>query len=87
MNKIWANDDDRATYRFSYDEEDRSFNASFRVDDAEQWSEVVTHFLDFLSGVYGYDIKKFVDYKGNPNNPPVKMEDDINITIFDEDNT
>ncbi len=87
MNKIWTNDDGRATYRFSYDEEDRSFNASFRVDDAEQWSEVVTYFLDFLSGVYGYDIKKFVDYKGNPNNPPVKMEDDINITIFDEDNT
>ena len=78
MNKIWTDDDGRATYRFSYDEEDRSFNASFRVDDAEQWSEVVTYFLDFLSGVYGYDIKNFVDYKGNPNNLPVELVDTEN---------
>lgn len=87
MSKLWTDDDDRVAYRFLYDDEDRSFNTTFRIEEGEVWGEVLTHFLDFLSGVYGYDIKKFVDYKGNPNNPPVKMEDDINITIFDEDNT
>jgi hypothetical protein len=77
MSKIW--DDDRNCYRFSYDDEDRTISSTVYVDDAEQWSEVVTHFLDFLSGVYGYDIKKFVDYKGNPNNPP-----SVSVSIEDE---
>jgi hypothetical protein len=78
MNKIWADDDDRVTYRFSYDEEDRSFNTTIRIEEGEVWGEVLTHFLNFLSGVYGYDIKQFVDYNSNPCNLPVELVDTEN---------
>lgn len=30
--------------------------------DDEQWTEVLRKFLDFLGSVYGYDIRKQVDY-------------------------
>jgi hypothetical protein len=78
MSKLWTDDDDRVTYRFSYDDEDRSFNTTFRIEEGEVWGEVLTHFLDFLSGVYGYDIKKFVDYNSNPCNLPVELVDTEN---------
>ena len=78
MSKLWTDDDDRVTYRFSYDDEDRSFNTTFRIEEGEVWGEVLTHFLDFLSGVYGYDIKQFVDYNNNPCNLPVELVDTEN---------
>ncbi len=78
MNRLWNNDDDRVRYTFSYQSDDRSIDTTIHMNEDEVWGEVITHFLDFLSGVYGYDIKQFVDYKNNPNNLPVELVDTEN---------
>lgn len=70
---------DDNTYRFSfesgYDNGDdtygyakqRSIETEVTHEDNVEWTSVMLDFADFLSGVYGYDIKnkiRFIDYGG-----------------------
>lgn len=70
---------DDNTYRFSfesgYDNGDdtygyakqRSIEVEVTHEDNVEWTSVLLDFADFLSGIYGYDIKdkiRFIDYGG-----------------------
>jgi hypothetical protein len=70
---------DDNTYRFSfesgYDNRDdgygypkqRTVEVSVSHDETAEWTSVMLDFADFLSSIYGYDVKnklRFVDYGG-----------------------
>lgn len=56
-----SNENSYGTYSFSYtDENGRSINYTIPVTDDNNlifWSEVHSHFMNFLSSVFGYDIR------------------------------
>ena len=49
-------------YLLSYNDQDRSIQYGFKVDDDKEHYFVVREFLQFLSSVYGYDLmEKYLD--------------------------
>ena len=55
----------KETYQFNYnDGEDRNVFVSFTPGDT--WSSVLEQFVDFMSNVYGYDIREKVAIKKSP---------------------
>lgn len=49
---------DKYTFRFEFLGNDAHQAHQFVVDDGEQHSEIHRRFVDFLSAVYGYDLRK-----------------------------
>jgi hypothetical protein len=49
---------DKYTFRFEFLGNDTHQAHQFVVDDGEQHSEIHRRFVDFLSAVYGYDLRK-----------------------------
>jgi hypothetical protein len=52
-------DDIREIYTFRYTDGDRSISFNSQLNN-DYWPDVLNKFLDFLSSVYGYDIRKNV---------------------------
>jgi hypothetical protein len=50
-------DNFKHNYIFQYTNEDTSKSVSKIYDEGVMWSEVLNDFVDYLSFVYGYDIK------------------------------
>ena len=56
--------DNQMTIAFSCEhDEDGNWSFSKTYDDATPWDTVLTDFLQFLSGVYGYDIRDKVSFE------------------------
>jgi hypothetical protein len=53
-------DNFKHNYLFQYTNEDTSKSVSKIYDEGVMWSEVLNDFVDYLSFVYGYDIKEKV---------------------------
>jgi hypothetical protein len=53
-------DNFKHNYLFQYTNEDTSKSVSKIYDEGVMWSEVLNDFVDYLSYVYGYDIKEKV---------------------------
>ena len=95
------------TYRFSYESEydddgaqygypkEKSVEMTVSHSSDTEWTAVMLDFADFLSGVYGYDVKnklRFIDYHGylmsrtaeySIENPDAQQE--LNLDNSDED--
>jgi hypothetical protein len=54
---IVDNEDFSHNYTFSYTNEDTSKTSFKSYEEGVMWSEVLNDFVDYLSYVYGYDIK------------------------------
>jgi hypothetical protein len=55
-----ADNDFSHNYTFQYTNEDKSLSVFKSYDEDVMWSEVLNDFVDYLSYVYGYDIKEKV---------------------------
>lgn len=51
------NEDFKHNYTFQYTNEDTSKSVFKSYDEGVMWTEVLNDFVDYLSFVYGYDIK------------------------------
>ena len=54
---IVDNEDFKHNYTFQYTNEDTSKSVFKSYDEGVMWTEVLNDFVDYLSFVYGYDIK------------------------------
>lgn len=56
------------TYSFYYTDSDgnRDIEAHIQLPYDCQWTTALEHYLDFLSNIYGYDIRSQVAVKANP---------------------
>ena len=57
---------DKMFFDFTHSSEDGNWTFNKNYDYGTQWSTVLTDFLNFLSGIYGYSIHNKVEYLGNP---------------------
>jgi hypothetical protein len=57
----------KSNYRFEHTDEDtgRRIMFDFDVSSIAHWSDIHTEFCRFLSGVYGFDIAKALEYQYN----------------------
>ena len=55
------NDDNYFSYQYSDDERNLSFHRKYEFD--TPWDEVLKDYIDFLSFVYGYDIRDKVSFE------------------------
>lgn len=64
----YVSDKFRDYYTFTYREEDDDRNIHVRrsFEDATTWPVVLQEFLNFLNGVYGYDVSSKVRIEANP---------------------
>lgn len=53
---------DKMYFAFSHSSQDGNWNFNREYDDGTPWDDVLKDFLDFMSGVYGYDISKKVSF-------------------------
>ena len=49
---------DKVLFRFEFSGNDSNQAYQFSVDEAETHTEIHRRFIDFLSAVYGYDLRK-----------------------------
>ena len=68
--------DDNMFFSFTHSSEDGNWDFTKTYDYGTKWSTVLTDFLSFMSGVYGYNLHEQVDYNGNPSTNYVKGEDE-----------
>ena len=54
-------DDNHFSYQYSDDDRSWSFNRKYEL--GTPWDEVLKDYIDFLSSVYGYDIRSKVELK------------------------
>ena len=58
--------DETFYFSFSHQSSDGTWHFNKTYEYGTTWPTVLTHFLNFLSGVYGYNINGKVDYPENP---------------------
>ena len=49
---------DKVLFRFEFSGNDSNQASQFAVDEVESHTEIHRRFVDFLSAVYGYDLRK-----------------------------
>ena len=68
--------DDSLFFSFSHHSDDGNWNFDKNYPYGTPWSTVLTDFLSFLSGVYGYNVSERVEYVGNPYLSYVESKDE-----------
>ena len=58
--------DDKMHFGFDHMSEEGNWTFNKSYDYGTRWSTVLTDFLSFMSGIYGYSLHEKVDYDGNP---------------------
>lgn len=67
--------DDKMFFDFTHSSEDGNWTFTKNYDYGTKWSTVLTDFLSFMSGVYGYNLHEKVNYSGDPSTTYLKGED------------
>ena len=68
--------DDKMFFSFIHSSEDGNWDFNKTYDYGTTRDEVLTDFLSFMSGVYGYALHQAVSYKNKPSNTYLKGEDE-----------